>query len=274
MKKIKQYIIILAGASLLCSCNDFLDVAPEGELTQDVYFGDEGSINDAVSRVYSSINWRFFRLGTMYFTTHEFPSDDMHMNTTDANFLTAYNFEYNASNIYVERLWERWYLYLNDCNQVLELTKDYDTDQAAIYNAQARYFRAYWHFDLINVFGSAVLRDHVPSPEEYNIPKSSEEQLYKLVIEDLEYAIKYLPTRSEWGASNLGRVTKGTAKGLLAKVYLYRQDYDNAYKGQPERVLPAHQKPHQHVAAQIIGAQDMPLQALAQPFRGHKAVGQ
>lgn len=94
------------------------------------------------------------------------------MNTADANFLTAYNFQYDPNNVYVERLWERWYQYINDCNQVLELTKDYDDETVALYNAQARFFRAYWHFDLMNVFGEVVLRDHVPAENEYNIPKS------------------------------------------------------------------------------------------------------
>lgn len=220
----------LAGTCILGSCSDFLDVTPQGELTTDLYFSQEERINEAVSRVYSSINWRFFRLGTMYFTTHEFPSDDVRMNTADANFLTAYNFQYDPNNVYVERLWERWYQYINDCNQVLELTKDYDDETAALYNAQARFFRAYWHFDLMNVFGEVVLRDHVPAENEYNIPKSSEEDIYRLVISDLEYAIEHLPTRQEWGEENLGRVTKGTAKGILAKVYLYRQDYENAYR--------------------------------------------
>ena len=34
-----------------------------------------------------------------------------------------------------------------------------------------------------------------------------------------------LPTRDEWWIAERGRVTKGTAEGLLAKVYLFRQDY-------------------------------------------------
>lgn len=230
MKSLKKYIMVLAGASLLFSCSDFLDVTPQGQLTKEVYFSTEESIEDAVARVYSSINWRFFRLGTMYFDTHEFCSDDVRMNTADANFLTVYNFTNNADNVYVQRLWERWYGYLNDCNQVLELTKDYNGEKSNLYNAQALFFRAYYHFDLLNIFGETVLRDHVPSPAEYNIPKSSEEEIYALIIKDLEYAIEHLPTRSEWGTENLGRVTKGTAKGLLAKVYLYKMDYENAYK--------------------------------------------
>ena len=53
----------LAGTCILGSCSDFLDVTPQGELTTDLYFSQEERINEAVSRVYSSINWRFFRLG-------------------------------------------------------------------------------------------------------------------------------------------------------------------------------------------------------------------
>lgn len=229
MKKLK-YILIIGGFSLLVSCDDFLDVTPQAQLTTDVYFSDEESINDAVNRVYSSVNWRFFRLGTMYFTSHEFSSDDVKMNTADVNFTSAYTFTNSPSNIYIERLWERWYQYLNDCNQVLKLTSKYSGPKATQYNAQARYFRAYWHFDLVNVFGDVVIRDHVPANEEFNIPKSPQEDVYKLIISDLEFAADNLPTRQQWGAANLGRVTKGTALGLLAKVYLYRQDYANAYK--------------------------------------------
>ena len=219
----------MAGLSLLVSCDDFLDITPQSQLTTDVYFSNEESINAALNRVYSSINWRFFRLGTMYFTTHEFCSDDVKMNTSDVNFTSAYTFTNNPGNIYVERLWERWYLHINDCNQVLKLTSNYNNDQAVLYNAQARFFRAYWHFDLVKIFGDVVLRDHVPSTSEYNIPKSSEEDVYQFVISDLEYAAEHLPTRQQWGTNNLGRVTKGTALGLLAKVYLFRQDYAKAY---------------------------------------------
>lgn len=44
MKKLK-YIIVMGGLSLLASCDDFLDVTPQGQLTTDVYFSNEESIN-------------------------------------------------------------------------------------------------------------------------------------------------------------------------------------------------------------------------------------
>lgn len=57
-----------------------------------------------------------------------------------------------------------------------------------------------------------------------------EEAVYQQIIEDLTYAAEHLPTRQEWGAKESGRATKGTAEGLLAKVYLFRQDYANVKK--------------------------------------------
>ncbi len=214
----------------IVSCSDFLDITPQGSLTSDVYFKDQASVEDALARVYSSINWRFFRLGRMYYTTHEVASDDISIVDGDAYYTSVQNFTNETNNWYVEMYWDRWYGYINDCNQVIALAEKYQNEEGRIQEAQARYFRAYHHFDLLNVFGEIVIRDHIPSAKEYNIPKSSEEEVYNLIIRDLEFAIEHLPLRSEWGTSNLGRVTKGTARGLLSMVYLFKQDYENAYK--------------------------------------------
>lgn len=70
----------------------------------------------------------------------------------------------------------------------------------------------------------------VLQPGEYNQPRATEEAVYQQIIEDLTYAAEHLPTRQEWGAKESGRATKGTAEGLLAKVYLFRQDYANVKK--------------------------------------------
>jgi hypothetical protein len=51
-----------------------------------------------------------------------------------------------------------------------------------------------------------------------------------LIVADLLAAIDVLPEKSDYGAADLGRATKGAAKGLLAKVYLFRHDFPNAEK--------------------------------------------
>src|SRR5690606_6123477 len=50
------------------------------------------------------------------------------------------------------------------------------------------------------------------------------------IIDDLVAAIESLPERSGYNAADLGRATKGAARALLAKVYLFRNDFVNAEK--------------------------------------------
>lgn len=230
MKNLK-YILFTGIASLfLTSCgNDFLDVTPQGQLTADQYFSEEERIDDGVSQIYSCLNWRFFRLGNMYFSTHEMGAGDL-VAGASADLRAFEDFSYMANNWFLELYWGRWYQYLNDCNVVIDLAKDKTSDIAIKATAQARFFRAYHYFDMIQVFGEVPLRDHVPGLDEIDIPKSSEEEIYTLIISDLEYAIANLPTHSQWGEANNGRICKETAEGWLSIVYLFRQDYANALK--------------------------------------------
>lgn len=230
MKTFKNIFWVCASAMTLSACSsDFLDITPEGQLTDRIYFEDEARIDDAVAQVYSCLNWRFYRLGHMYFATHEICGDDF-VTGSVADFTAIQNFEYLPNHYMIERYWDRWYQYLNDCNVVTDLTKDKTSEVAVKAAAQARFFRAYHYFDMVRVFGEIPLRDHVPLASECDIPKSSEDAIYTLIIDDLEYAISNLPTHSQWGDMGNGRISKETAQGMLSIVYLTRQDYANALK--------------------------------------------
>lgn len=231
----KKIIIIIFAAFLASSCsNSFLDEAPKGQLTTDAFLSNEQNIDQWVNQIYGSINWRHFRLGYWWLIPHEMCADDYVPGEGGmASDLTLYaKFNHLPENmLYVDRMWERQYEYINSCNQVIDATKTFtDRTIAEKAEAQAKYFRAWDYFELVNTFGQCPLRDHVPTPDEYDLASSSVDDIYKQVISDLQFAIEHLPTRSAWGTNNLGRVTKGTAQGLLAKVYLFRQDYTNARK--------------------------------------------
>jgi hypothetical protein len=228
MKFIK-YIFITLTLVFMVGCSDeFLDKKPQAKLSDATFLEDESTIELAVDRLYGTLSWRFFRYGWMYFTTHEACAGDI-KSGTQADYDWFKTFIHQNNHWYVELYWSRMYEYLNYCNVVIDITpKMAGRERAELAEAQAKFFRAYYHFDLANVFEEAVLRDHVPATDEYNIPKSSQEDLHQLIISDLKYAIKRLPSKSGWGASGNGRITKGAAMGLLAKVYLFRQDYTNA----------------------------------------------
>lgn len=231
----KKIIFLLLVVVFTSSCNDsFLDEAPMGQLTKDAFLTNEANIDQWVSQIYGSINWRYFRLGYFWLIPHEICADDyVPGEGSMATDLTLYaKFNHLPENmLYVDRMWERNFEYINACNQVIDVTPGFkDRAIAEKAEAQAKYFRAWDYFELVNTFGPVPLRNHVPTPAEYDLASSPVDDIYKQIISDLEYAIEHLPTRSQWGKEGLGRVTKGTAQGFLAKVYLFRQDYTNAKK--------------------------------------------
>lgn len=217
------------------SCNkSFLDVSPQGQIDTESFLADESNIDLWVNRIYATISWREYRIGQQWFSVREMGADDFTPGIGSGSMATDLkvfqDYAHTASNeLYVERYWTRTYQSLNFCNQVIDVTPGFkDQAIAKKAEAQAKFFRAYYYFDLVNVFGRVPLRDHVPSEKEYDIPSSTEDSIYAQIISDLEYAVANLPTRAEWGTAGSGHVTKGTAQGLLAKVYLFRQDYTKA----------------------------------------------
>jgi hypothetical protein len=230
MKAIKYSFIIFTAIILAACSKSFLDKEPLGALSSANFSSDTTTLGLAVNRLYGSLAWREYTLGRQQFSTHEMCADDF-IPGSDVNLGLFQNYTYLADNGYVQQYWDRTYQNIHYCNVVIDRTPAMmktASVAATLYEAQAKYFRAYYNFDLTNVFGDAPLRDHDPSQDEYNIPKSSHADIIKLVIADLKYAIDNLPTRSQWGTTGLGRITKGTAQGLLAKVYLYEGDYANA----------------------------------------------
>lgn len=231
MKKIiYSCMIVLSG--VLVSCEDFLDKEPLAKTSDNVILADEKNIDMFVSRLYGTLSWREWYIGRQMFNLWEFGADDYEGKPGNGQYANYKNFTYDPSEWAITEYWNRTYDCLNHCNQIIDRTPAFENrDIANLAEAQAKLFRAYYNFGLVTIFGEAPLRDKLPAlPEEYDLPKSSSEEFYKLIISDLDFAIANLKTRSEWGTAGLGRITKGTAQGLLSKVYLYRQDYENARK--------------------------------------------
>lgn len=87
--------------------------------------------------------------------------------------------------------------------------------------AEARFLRAFFYFDLVRYFGKVPLTTKTVTPlEAESIPRSPVAEVYKVIIEDLQYAISVLPP--SYQTTNVGRATKYAAQSLLALVYMTR----------------------------------------------------
>lgn len=83
--------------------------------------------------------------------------------------------------------------------------------------AEVRFIRAYAYYRLIIVYGGVVLRTSLDGPNENDKARSTEEESWEQVIEDLRYAAEYLPEEPV----QTGRLSKKAAYALLSRVGLY-----------------------------------------------------
>src|SRR5213594_3532340 len=83
------------------------------------------------------------------------------------------------------------------------------------------------YFNLVRSFGDVPLLEHeVKSLDGLRVSRAPAADVYALIVSDLQQAAAGLP--ASYSGSDIGRVTSGAARAMLAKVYLTRQDWANA----------------------------------------------
>lgn len=126
-----------------------------------------------------------------------------------------------------EAMWTNWYKTIGRATYSIQYTENYGLTDEAYKNrliGEAKFLRAYHYFFLVRGWGNVPLQ-HISL-----IDRAPKEQVYDFIEQDLLEAIAVLPEKNEYASADLGRATKGAARALLAKVYLYQKDWTNALK--------------------------------------------
>lgn len=102
-----------------------------------------------------------------------------------------------------------------------------DTALKTRYEAEARFLRAHFHFQLAKMFGDIVALDHPVNADELYSPRVAPEVTYNLIASDLKFAADNLGTDnySKSGNTNFGRITKWAAEAYIARTFLFYTDY-------------------------------------------------
>lgn len=233
MKRI-LYISIVITAFLSTSCRDsFLDAELNGEQDLDNYFTNLEECETFINGVYDGFacwsGWwqQYLRL------INETATDDAWMGNLEQDNSGLYAFAFytiSASNDPGGLYNYYYYKYQNISQANIAITyipdADIDDDDKAELIAQAKFFRAYSYWELIQNFGDVVLTLE-PNSEDVSMERTDKEIVYDTIIADLKAAAKVLP--DSWDGEDVGRVTSGACKALLARTYLFMEDYANAY---------------------------------------------
>ncbi len=214
------------------ACADFLDKPLQGELTQESFPTTTADALLATNAVYNVTRNSSFNFGL--FPILDIMSDDAYKgsNPSDgASDVGPYNsFKHIPTEGNVKRWWNTLYEGIKRANVVIERVPTIGMDEVLRnrYIGEASYLRALFYFDLVRAWGGVP--KVTSSITQTGLQRASSDEIYKLIEADLLIAINSLPEKSEMKVADLGRATRGSAKALLAKVYLFKKDFINAEK--------------------------------------------
>ncbi len=230
MNILKKIVMSLAVLSIITACSkDVLNIESEGQQLESSYFKNDNEVFMGLMAAYDIITWNY-DWGMSHWTTLNSADDDANAGGASANdrieYVESDEYSLTVTNAGPQVLWRKYYTGIYRCNIILEL--GYNSEQMKRFRAEAKFLRAYYYFDLVNFFGDVPLVDHVLSPDEYYMARTDKSEVYALIIQDLEEAIPDLPLKSELPSVERGRATKGAARFLLGKTYLFLENWSKA----------------------------------------------
>jgi len=217
----------LAALAFATSCDSFLDPSPSDVLTPENFYKTSSDAVAATNAVYEWTKWSYW-LGFWYIS--DIATDDIFAGPrfgSDGHRMADYIFD--SGEWPMGDMWGGAYGIINRANTVLDrvppITMD-PTLRDRLLN-EARFLRANAYFNLVRAFGDVPLLEHeVKSLDGLRVSRAPAVDVYALIVSDLQQAAAGLP--ASYSGSDVGRVTSGAARAMLAKVYLTRQDWANA----------------------------------------------
>ncbi|GAA3982742.1 RagB/SusD family nutrient uptake outer membrane protein [Mucilaginibacter dorajii] len=222
----KSKISLYIGVGLLLfgsACKKALDLKQQGVYTSDNYFRNETDAVTAVSGIYSLLEEEDY-IGHAE-CTFDTPSDDYWRSGDHGEDEAIENLTYDASNAAIRYPYKWRYEEINrSTNCIINIPK-ITAISADVKNrsmGEAYFLRAFGYWRMMLIHGDApIITEDDYAKQLFNVPKSPIEEVRKQIESDLLKAVDLLPESYLSTGPDRGRVSKGTALGLLTKLYMY-----------------------------------------------------
>ena len=216
MKILIRLLIVFLTATVASGCKK-LDLAPTDRFSDQTFWNVDANVYSALNNNYS-----LMYNSNMYFY-NEATSDNAYSTTGDFALIASGNA--NAAQGKFLNDWTYFYSAIKSCNVFLASVDQNTTLAPAVIErlkAENRFIRAFAHFNLAKWYGDVPLISTDISPDEAKvITRSPKATVIQFVLDELDAAIAALPAKEQLAATENGRITKGAALGLKARVLLY-----------------------------------------------------
>jgi starch-binding outer membrane protein, SusD/RagB family len=227
-----RYTLIFAVVLLAASCDkDFTNRPPEDGISLDSYYSTNDQVASATNGMYARTWFQFHN--KFFFAVAEVGSGNMYTGSSDVNAMR--NFSLNGSDPELNNGWSSLWANIAQANAIINFLSDRvgpAVDEEVLQNTigEAHFMRATAYFYLVRLWGAVPIiennLDYVGKPA---INTNRIEDVYTLIERDYQAAGEklYEKIRGTNYSAN-GHVSKGSAKSMLAKVYLYEKKYTEA----------------------------------------------
>ena len=231
----KQYIIPIICVLSIFSCKKQLDLYDPTQKSTANFYQTQSEIEQAVNGSYS--NLQNLTLNAWIF--EELPSDNTTIQINPSDRGQTYGIEeyeyYNVTpqNANIAGLWSQSYNAIYNINYTLSkipAATISDPAKKNQYIGELEFLRAYQYFQLVQLIGDVVVvtQPLTVATDAFTTTRSPSADVYKQIVADLTDAASKLPLKSQYASTDIGRVTKEAAWGMLGKVYLTQHDYKDA----------------------------------------------
>tara|TARA_B100002049_G_C16085504_1_gene379295 strand:+ start:17956 stop:19497 length:1542 start_codon:yes stop_codon:yes gene_type:complete len=217
---------------ILNSCSDdFLERPPQDTYSLDEFYSSDEQVQASTNGLYGR-PWFNLHNKALY-AIAEVGSGNSFSYSSDINSLRLLNI--TTTDPTLSDAWKSCFAVVAQSNALINLLPPRvgpEVDQGIIDNAiaEAHFMRALAYFYLVRLYGPVPIiennADHVTDPQ---LNTNLVEDIYTFIENDLNYAIDFLVEKNRGSSyADNGHVSKGSAKSILAKVYLYQKKYDLA----------------------------------------------
>lgn len=226
-------LVVLSTLLLFPSCSEeFLDRPPEDSYNVDDFYQTERQVETAANHLYSRPWFNF--ISNVSWGIGELSSGNAR--TWDPRNADFSNFAITGEHNTLTQAWESLYAVIAQSNSVintLPVAVNPEISETVVNNsiAEARFIRATSYFYLVRIFGSVpIIANNTEYVLQPVVPRNPVEDVYEFIKRDLQFAVDNLNDRTMGTEVQPGRVSSNSAKAMLAKIYLYEENYSMAFQ--------------------------------------------
>ncbi len=229
MKKIIYNCLIALLFVTIYSCDEsILNEVPKSFLSPENAYVTKAQFDESINELHRYVRWMYFPEDGAIHTALNVGTDQAYNPESFNTGAWADMQLYKSGNWFYQRYWILYYRLISQANTVIaraesKNSKLTDSEKLSVIG-QAKFFRAYGHKCLANLYGGVPIIDYEVVSPKRDYVKVLRQEVYEFCISDLEYARQNL-TRI---ADGRGRISAGVADHLLAEVYVSAQQWDKA----------------------------------------------